>query len=114
MIGFVAIIFMLTMMPRSWLEARGVEEMRSGIEAQLQAISCMQFARQNIFSADVGEIENETGEYFAHAGNCEIVDVRQTGSKIVIQTRAAKNGTTIEVDTVLDHESLEIVSIEIQ
>lgn len=112
MISFLAIMFTLTMMPRSWLQARGVEEMGLGIEAQLQAISCMQFARQHIFSTEHDENQYETGEHFASTGDCAIESIRYIGSSIVVETNATKNGIKAEVETILDRESMEIISIE--
>ncbi len=112
MVGFLAIIFTVTMMPRSWLGARGVEEMGSGIEAQLEAISCMQFARQHIFSAEHDENQYETGEHFALTGNCVIENIRRSGPKITIETSATKHGIKAVVETILDRESIEIISVE--
>lgn len=114
-ISFLAILFMITAMPRSWMQARNVGEFRSGTEAKFGAFSCIHIARQKLSELEAGDsIEEIIGNYYT-GGNgsseCEIEEVRRQGGRFFVQTHANKNGINVSLEAALDSQTFEIQSI---
>jgi len=117
-IGFLAALFVVGLLPRFWVESKNVAEARGALSSRFAAISCLGIARLHILTnEDIENWEDVTrGEYYsgARAGteNCTVDRVQREGGILIVQTSATKNDQRISLETRLNFGTMEIFSIE--
>lgn len=111
-IGFLATIFVISASSKVWAQAKGVTEAQAKAAARFDAISCLNIARQKIFLNENPIVDDPEilGIYDVPNGRCTIESLGLSSSQIIVHASSINSG--VELEGILDSNTLDIVSIQ--